>query len=131
MSTSPAIPLTAPPHAPVARLGATNRFGPFWLKHLKALFGPPAGRRLAYAALQVGAIRHWEKESSKLTDAEILKRGAQLRGRARGGESLAALLPEVFGLVCVASWRAVRMRPFDVQLAAQLRSATWRHRTTR
>jgi preprotein translocase subunit SecA len=53
-----------------------------------------------------------------MTDAEILKRGARLRGRARGGESLDVMLPEVFGLVCVASWRAVRMRPFDVQLAA-------------
>jgi preprotein translocase subunit SecA len=99
-------------------MGATNRFGPRWLNHAKALFGPPASRRLAHAALQVRAIRHWEKEFSKLADAEILKRGAQLRGRARGGESLDQMLPEVFGLVCVASWRAVRMRPFDVQLAA-------------
>jgi preprotein translocase subunit SecA len=73
---------------------------------------------LAYAALQIGAVRYWEKEASKLSDAEILKRGARLRGRARGGESLTKMLPEVFGLICVASWRAVRMRPFDVQIAA-------------
>src|SRR5207237_2890933 len=43
---------------------------------------------------------------------------AQLRGRARGGESLDKMLPEVFGLICVAAWRAVRLRPYDVQLAA-------------
>jgi preprotein translocase subunit SecA len=100
------------------RLGATNRFGPRWLNYLRAFFGPPTQRRLAYAALQISAIRYWEKEGSKLSDADILKRGAQLRGRARGGESLDKLLPEVFGLVCVSAWRAVRMRPFDVQLAA-------------
>ncbi len=100
------------------RLGATNRFGPRWLNYLRAFFGPPTQRRLAYAALQLSAIRYWEKEGSKLSDADILKRGAQLRGRARGGESLDKLLPEVFGLVCVSAWRAVRMRPFDVQLAA-------------
>jgi preprotein translocase subunit SecA len=104
--------------APTLRTGAVNRFGPRWLNYLKAWFGPPSTRRLAHAALQIGAVRHWEKESSKLTDADIAKRGAQLRGRARGGESLDRLLPEVFGLVCVASWRAVRMRPFDVQVAA-------------
>ena len=117
-TTVPTIPVTPHIAAPTIRLGATNRFGPRWLNYLKAWFGPPSSRRLAYAALQVGAIRHWEKEASKLTDAEILRRGAQLRGRARGGESLDKLLPEVFGTVCVAAWRAVRMRPFDVQLAA-------------
>jgi len=73
---------------------------------------------LAYASLQIGAVRHWEKESGKLSDAEILKQGARLRGRARGGESLDKLLPEVFGLVCVAAWRAVHLRPYDVQVAA-------------
>jgi preprotein translocase subunit SecA len=42
----------------------------------------------------------------------------RLRGRARGGEALDRLLPEAFGLVCVASWRKLGLRPFDVQLAA-------------
>jgi preprotein translocase subunit SecA len=116
LSTSEVIPIIPPVH--IVRKGATNRFGPRWLNYLKAWFGPPSMRRLAYAALQIGAIRHWEKEAEKLTDAEILKRGSQLRGRARGGESLDLLLPEVFGLICVASWRSVRLRPFDVQLAA-------------
>jgi preprotein translocase subunit SecA len=118
LSISSAVEIKAPVAVSVPRLGATNRFGPFWLKYLKAWFGPPSRRRLAYAALQVGAIRHWEKEASKLSDAEIIKLGARLRGRARGGESMATLLPEVFGVVCVAAWRSVRLRPFDVQLAA-------------
>ena len=115
MTTSQVATGTSSVAVPLVRSGATNRFGPRSLNYLKAWFGPPTQRRLAYAALQIGAIRHWEKEFSKLTDAEILKRGAQLRGRARGGESLDLMLPEAFGLVCVAAWRTVRMRPFDVQ----------------
>jgi preprotein translocase subunit SecA len=84
---------------------------------MKALFGLPSQRRLARAALQVDRIRHWEKEYSRLNDAELRQRGLQLRGRARGGESLERLLPEAFGLVCVAAVRTIKLRPFDVQLA--------------
>jgi preprotein translocase subunit SecA len=67
--------------------------------------------------LQINRIRHWEKEYTRLNDAELRQRGLQLRGRARGGESLERLLPEAFGLVCVAAVRTTRLRPFDVQLA--------------
>src|SRR5437588_10673126 len=42
----------------------------------------------------------------------------QMRGRARGGGSLERWLPEAFGLVYVAAVRTVKLRPFDVQLAA-------------
>jgi preprotein translocase subunit SecA len=87
------------------------------LNYLKALFGLPSQRRLARAALQVDRIRHWEKEYSRLNDAELRQRGLQLRGRARGGESLEWLLPEAFALVCVAAVRTIKLRPFDVQLA--------------
>ena len=66
----------------------------------------------------IEAIRHWEERYSRLTDEETRKIALQLRGRARGGESLDRLLPEVFGLVCVASTRTLKMRPFDVQLVA-------------
>ena len=74
-------------------------------------------RRLARAALMIEPIRHWEKEFSLLSDAELRQRGLRLRGRARGGESLNRILPEAFGLVCVAAARTIRLRPFDVQLA--------------
>ena len=68
--------------------------------------------------MQVNRIRHHEAEYNKLSDAEIRQVAAALRGRARGGEALDRLLPEAFGLVCVSSWRQLKMRPFDVQLAA-------------
>jgi preprotein translocase subunit SecA len=64
----------------------------------------------------VDRVRHWEQEYSKLSDAELKQQGQRLRGRARGGESLDQLLPEAFGLVCVAASRTVRLRPFDVQI---------------
>src|SRR5437763_11461111 len=99
------------------RASSAHRMGPRWLNHVKALCGTPSQRRLARAALYVDRTRHWENEFSRLNDAELRQRGLQLRGRARGGESLDRLLPEAFGLVCVAAVRTVRLRPFDVQLA--------------
>jgi preprotein translocase subunit SecA len=95
-----------------------GRFGLRPFNYLKKWLGTPSQRRLARGALFINQIRHHEKELSRLTDQEVLQRGQQLRGRARGGESLDALLPEVFGLVCVAATRIVKLRPFDVQLVA-------------
>ena len=100
-----------------ARTSGKHRLGFRLSNHVKALFGTPSKRRLAQAALKINAIRHWESEFSKLNDVELRQRGMQLRGRARGGESLERLLPEAFGLVCVAALRTTNLRPFDVQLA--------------
>jgi preprotein translocase subunit SecA len=88
------------------------------MNYFKKWFGTPSKRRLARGALFINQIRHWENELGKLNDQEILQRGLRLRGRARGGESLDAILPEAFGLICVAAYRQVKLRPFDVQLAA-------------
>jgi preprotein translocase subunit SecA len=99
------------------RASGTGRLGLRSVNYSKALFGLPSQRRLARAALQIDRIRYWEKEFTRLNDAELRQRGLQLRGRARGGESLERLLPEAFGLVCVAAVRTIRLRPFDVQLA--------------
>jgi preprotein translocase subunit SecA len=108
----------APGTEPVpTRQSGKNRLGFRWFNHLKAWCGTPAQRRLAHAALQVSPIRYWEKEYGKLNDQELRQRGLQLRGRARGGESLDRLLPEAFALVCVAALRTLGLRPFDVQLA--------------
>jgi preprotein translocase subunit SecA len=104
--------------APSAHSQNFDRFGSPWWNRVKAWFGPPTWRRLGYAALQIPRIRYWEKEFSKLSDADIQLKGLHMRGRARGGESLDHLLPEVFALVCVAAKRFIGLRPFDVQLAA-------------
>jgi preprotein translocase subunit SecA len=94
-----------------------GRLGPRWRHLVLALLGLPSQRRLARAALRIERLRSWEEDLGRLTDAELLKRGQQLRGRARGGEALDRLLPEAFGAVCVAARRTIGLRPFDVQLA--------------
>jgi preprotein translocase subunit SecA len=95
-----------------------NRLGWRGWNAAKALIGLPWQRRFGWAALQVDRIRYWEKQFEKFTDSELKAKGLNLRGRGRGGESLDSLLPEAFGLVAVACWRMLKMRPFDVQLTA-------------
>jgi preprotein translocase subunit SecA len=101
-----------PPPAPRNRLGSRP------VNALLSLIGLPWQRRLAWAALQIPKIRHWEKVHDHLGPDELRAVGAKLRGRARGGESLDKLLPEAFGLACVGAKRFLNMRPYDVQLAA-------------
>jgi preprotein translocase subunit SecA len=112
----------ATPHAPVSSLSfeqrnRRNRFGSRTVNQFKALFGLPWQRRLARAALLIDKIRYWESEFSKLTDDNLKIKGLHLRGRTRGGETLDSILPEAFGLVCVAANRVLQLRPYDVQLA--------------
>ncbi|MFO0807818.1 MAG: preprotein translocase subunit SecA [Gemmataceae bacterium] len=106
------------PHANEERpQSMPGRLGPMAFNQVKALVGPPRSRRFGKAAKLIPAIRYWEGEFSKLSDEDLKKSAHRVRGRARGGESLDKLLPEAFGLVCVASVRTLNMRPFDVQLA--------------
>ncbi len=115
---------TATTHMPPAQhaddlpRSVANRFGSRWANQLKALLGTPRQRRLARAALQIDRVRDWERQYDRMSDAEMRETGLKLRGRARGGESLDKLLPEAFGLTCVAAARLLKMRPFDVQIAA-------------
>jgi preprotein translocase subunit SecA len=108
----------APGIDPVSRRNTTDRLGMSWANHMRSLLGPPSQRRLARAALMIDRVRYWEKEYERLTDTELRQTGVRLKGRARGGESLDKILPEAFGLVCVAAYRTIKLHPFDVQLAA-------------
>jgi preprotein translocase subunit SecA len=107
-----------PASVPMPGPGERHRLGPRWLNWVKAVIGLPWQRRLSWAALQVPRARAWEEQYSRVSDEELKQAGLRLRGRARGGESLDRLLPEAFGMVCVAAWRHTKMRPFDVQVAA-------------
>jgi preprotein translocase subunit SecA len=104
--------------APARPPAPGNRLGPWLYNAVKAGIGLPWQRRLGWAALQVPRIRRWEQQYEQLPDDELRTTGLKLRGRARGGEPLDKLLPEAFGLCCVASRRFLGMCPFDVQLAA-------------
>ncbi|HXG08461.1 MAG TPA: preprotein translocase subunit SecA [Gemmataceae bacterium] len=115
--TDERVEVTAPPDV-VAAQPARSRLGPRWRNRLLALLGLPWQRRLARAALLVDSIRHWERQFSRISDEDMKRVALQLRSRARGGESLDRLLPELFGLGCVACARLLKMRPFDVQLVA-------------
>ena len=117
MSTLLATPEAPGTSAVPVRQSGYNRLGSRLSNQVTALLGTPSRRRLAQAALFVDRIRYWENQYSKLNDAELKQRGLQLRGRARGGDKLDQLLPEAFGLVCVAALRTTNLRPFDVQLA--------------
>lgn len=94
-----------------------SRLGLNAVHQFRQFFASKAKRRLSKAALQIDAIRHWEGVYEKLSEAEIKSTSQKLRGRARGGENLDKMIPEAFGLACIAAKRTVNMRPFDVQLA--------------
>jgi preprotein translocase subunit SecA len=65
---------------------------------------------------RVARINAYEPEMESSTDDELRELADELRERARGGESLDALLPETFALVREAGRRTLGMRHFDVQL---------------
>jgi len=95
-----------------------HRLGRPWKNQILALVGSPWRRRLAQAALVIPPSRHWEGEFDNLNDVEVKQKIREFRGRARGGEPLKQIMPEMFGLICVAAKRTLGLRPFDVQLAA-------------
>ena len=67
--------------------------------------------------MQIDRIRYWEGEYTKLSDADLKVKVTISAAVLKGGESLNALLPEAFGLVCVSAYRVLQLRPYDVQLA--------------
>src|SRR5919202_2700262 len=74
------------------------------------------GRQFKDYERRVAQINRIEPEMELLEDAEIRESADELRGRARGGESLEDLLPEAFALCREAARRTIGQRHFDVQL---------------
>jgi preprotein translocase subunit SecA len=87
------------------------------LKLFQSLLGDQSERivkRLQDALVpQVNAL---EEDLSSLPSERLREKMDELRGRARGGEQLADLMPETFALVREAAKRALGQRPYDVQL---------------
>jgi preprotein translocase subunit SecA len=69
--------------------------------------------RLRRTAERVNAL---EPETVALSDAELRAKTDEFRARVAEGESLDAMLPEVFAVVREASKRTLGMRHFDVQI---------------
>jgi preprotein translocase subunit SecA len=74
------------------------------------------GRKFKAYQKRAEAINRFEPEMEALSDEEIREEADALRERARGGESLDALLPEAFALTREASRRTTGQRHYDVQL---------------
>ena len=62
------------------------------------------------------SINDLEPSLEGLSDDDLRARAADFRQRAKGGESLDALMPEVFAVVREVSKRVLGMRQFDVQI---------------
>ena len=82
----------------------------------KKVFGTPNDRKIKATRPIVEKINALEPEYEKLSDTQIVEKTADLRNRARNGESLDDLLPEAFANCREAARRALGLRAFDVQL---------------
>lgn len=73
--------------------------------------------RLSRVVEKINAL---EKQVTSLKEDGFEKKTQEFRKRFSDGESLDALLPEVFALGREAIWRSLAKRPYDVQLIAGL-----------
>ena len=85
-------------------------------KLAKKVFGTPNDRKIKATRPLVEKINALEPEFEKLSDEEIIAKTREFSERAKGGESLDALLPEAFANCREAAKRALGLRAFDVQL---------------
>jgi len=85
-------------------------------KIARKVFGTPNDRKIKATRPLVEKINALEPEFEKLSDDEIKAKTTELSERAKGGESLDALLPEAFANCREAAKRALGLRAFDVQL---------------
>jgi preprotein translocase subunit SecA len=68
----------------------------------------------------VEKINAFEDKAKNLKDADFPKKTLEFKDRLEKGESLEEILPEAYAVVREASWRALGLRPFDVQLVAAI-----------
>ncbi|MFZ5932542.1 MAG: preprotein translocase subunit SecA [Patescibacteria group bacterium] len=75
-------------------------------------------RELDRLAKIVAKINSFDSKIKKLKDKDFAKKTEEFKERLGKGESLEDILPASYALVREASYRAIGLRPFDVQLAA-------------
>ena len=68
----------------------------------------------------VDKINSLEPETKKLKDSDFIKKTEEFKKRLKKGEAIESMLPEAFALTREASWRAIGLRPYDVQLQASI-----------
>ncbi len=82
----------------------------------KKVFGTANDRKVKSVRPLVAKINALEPEYQALSDEGIIEKTKTLSERAKGGESLDALLPEAFANCREAARRALGLRAFDTQL---------------
>ncbi len=82
----------------------------------RKVFGTPNDRKIKATHPTVERINALEPEFQKLSDADLIAKTEELRGRVAQGESLDEVLPEAFANCRDAARRALGLRAFDVQL---------------
>ncbi|GBD11561.1 Protein translocase subunit SecA [bacterium HR23] len=83
---------------------------------LVKLFGDPHQRAVKALLHLVERINALEPSFQALSDSALRAKGEEFRGRVASGESLDALLPEVFAAVRESARRTIGLRHFDVQI---------------
>ncbi len=85
------------------------------MKFLRKLFDT-SKRDVDAVAPVVVRINEMEPQFEAMSNEDLYAKGPEFQKRARDGETLDALLPEVFAVVRELSKRLLKMRHFDVQL---------------
>ena len=85
-------------------------------KFLTRIFGSRNQRLLRQLAKSVDQINALEEGIKALDDEQLSGKTAEFKQRFEDGETLDELLPEAFAVAREAAWRALGLRPFDVQL---------------
>ena len=85
-------------------------------KLLTSIFGSRNDRLLKQYRKVVAQINALEPRYEAMSDEALREEMARFKARHAGGESLDALLPEVFAVVREGGKRALKMRHFDVQM---------------
>jgi len=85
-------------------------------KRLTSIIGDSNERELRRLQPLVDKINAREPDYEKLSDDELRARAAEFKSRLAEGESLDAILPEVFAAVRETAKRKIGERQFDVQL---------------
>ncbi|HTG31487.1 MAG TPA: preprotein translocase subunit SecA [Thermoanaerobaculia bacterium] len=83
---------------------------------LTKIFGSQHEREVKKLLPVVAAINEMEPQIKRLSDDELRAKTAEFRTQLDNGAPLDDLLIPAFAVAREAAWRAVHMRPFDVQL---------------
>ncbi len=86
------------------------------MSFLDRFFGPNYEKELQAIQPLVAEINAHEAAVTALADDALVARTAELRSKVTEGETLDAVLPEVFALVREAAKRTLNIRHYDVQL---------------